>query len=47
MEFHFGIVTKATFDADSANSIQLIRFDKYPAYEQTSATWVDGIVPGG
>lgn len=47
VEFHFGVVTKAAFDANPLeNLIQEIRYDGHPAYEQTSATWVDGIVPG-
>lgn len=48
VEFHFGLVTKAAFDANPLeNLIQEIRYDGHPAYEQTSATWVNGIVPGG
>ena len=47
VEFHFGIVPKAAFDANELEQlINEIRYDGHPAFGQTSATWVDGIVPG-
>ena len=45
VEFHFGVVTKVTFDTFGAESlIQQIRNDGYPFYQATESSW-DNLTP--
>ena len=45
VEFHFGLVTKATYDSFGAESlIQQIRNDGYPYYQASESTW-DNLTP--
>ena len=45
VEFHFGLVTKATYDSFGVESlIQQIRNDGYPYYQASESTW-DNLTP--